>query len=64
MNKNLLKNSKMTKYYSIFARMLFYICFDIRFKVQYFNLELSLFCFVYYLTKVSTTNLEAGPRLA
>ena len=64
MNKNLLKNSKMTKYYLIFAQMLFYICFDIRFEVEYFNLESSLFCFVYYLTKVSTTNLEAGPRFA
>ena len=39
-------NSKMAKYYSIFARMLF----DIRFEVEYLDLEPSFFCFVYYST--------------
>ena len=33
--------------------MLFYIRFDIRFEVEYFDLYSSLFCFVYYLTLVT-----------
>ena len=46
MNKNLINNSKMAEYYSIFAQMLF----DIRFEVEYFDIEPSFFCFVYYST--------------
>ena len=33
-----------------FAWMLFDIRFDIRFEVEYFDLESSLFCFIYYST--------------
>ena len=39
MNKNSINNSKMAKYYSIFAQMLF----NIRFDVQYFDIEPSFF---------------------
>ena len=49
-NKNLLKNSKMAEYYSIFARILFDIRLDIGFEVKYFDLESSLSCFIYYST--------------
>ena len=55
----------MAKYYSIFAQMLF----DVRFEVEYFDLEPSFFCFVYYighrgLLFTLMTNLEAGTRFA
>ena len=41
---------KMAEYNSIFGRMLFDICFDISFEVEYFDLESSFFCFAYYLS--------------
>ena len=50
-NRNIrINNLKMDEYYLIFARMLFDICFNIRFEVEYFDLESLRFCFVYYLT--------------
>ena len=39
MNKNLSNNSKMAEYFLIFGQMIFNIRFDIRFEVEYFNLE-------------------------
>ena len=44
-----LNNLKMAKYYLIFARMLF----NIRFEVEYLDLEPSFFCFTYYSTQVT-----------
>ena len=38
-----LVNSKMAEYHLIFAQMLFNICFDIPFEVEYFDLEPSYF---------------------
>ena len=56
----------MAEFYSIFVPMLF----DIRFKVEYSDLEPSFFCFALFnldiraLIFASTTNLEAGARFA
>ena len=60
----------MAEYYSIFARMLFDIRFDIRFEMEYFDLESSFLRHLLFnlgyrgLLFASMTNLEAGPRFA
>ena len=65
-NKYLLNNSKMAKYYSIFAQILF----NIRFQVKYLGLEASFFllCLLFNLSYrgllfAMMTNLKAGPAL-
>ena len=49
-NKNLINNSKMAKYFLIIGQLIFDIRFDIRLKVQYFDLKPLIFCFAYFST--------------
>ena len=57
-------NSKMAKYYSIFAPMLLDIRFNIRFEVEYFDLQPSFFCFAYYSTQVTEVCYSLRRRIS